>query len=266
MIVVPSGQFDMGSPRFEGGRQDHEGPVHRVSIPSFAMAKTELTLAHWSAFVRETGYRVTSSKCWVWGDSKWEEKIASWSNPGFKQTDQHPVTCISWEHAQAYVEWLSQKTGKAYRLPTEAEWEYAARAGTTTSRYWGNDSDQACNYANEMDRTGKSQLPGINWETFNCSDGYAWTAPVASFKPNAFGFYDMIGNLAEWTQDCWNPNYLGAPTDGTSWMTGDCNIHPVRGSSWSAERDGERSARRAAHHTNNIGSGLGIRLVRTMTD
>ena len=116
---------------------------------------------------------------------------------------------------------------------SEAEWEYAARAGSSTARYWGASPDTACAYANVMDAAGKSQVPGISWEVHNCNDGSAYTAAVGSYKPNAFGLYDMIGNVWEWTEDCWNRNYAGAPSDGAAWTTGECSVGRVlRGGSW----------------------------------
>jgi formylglycine-generating enzyme required for sulfatase activity len=157
----------------------------------------------------------------------------SWRNPGYPQDDAHPVTCISWEDAHAYVMWLSQYTGRTYRLLTEAEWEYAARAGTATTRFWGDDADKSCDYANGADRSTAQRVPGAdNWYVANCDDRYAYTAPAGSYRPNAFGLHDMLGNVEEWTQDCWIGNYRGAPTDASAVAAGDCSLRVVRGGSW----------------------------------
>jgi formylglycine-generating enzyme required for sulfatase activity len=197
MIVVPAGKLKMGSPKSETGRYDDEGPQHEVTIAKpFAVSKYEVTFAEWDACV-------AASAC--------PHAADNWGR------GQMPVINVSWDDAKRYVAWLSQKTGDAYRLLTEAEWEYAARAGTTTRYYWGND-------------------PGKN--NANCSDcGSKWdgkqTAPVGSFKPNAFGLYDMAGNVWEWVEDVGHVNYKGAPTDGSAWLEGgDPSTRVGRGGSW----------------------------------
>jgi formylglycine-generating enzyme required for sulfatase activity len=151
------------------------------------------------------------------------------------------VIDVSWNDAREYVAWLSSKTGEKYRLPSEAEWEYAARAGTTTERFWGNSHVEACRYANVYDESGK-RAETRPWPSHECDDGYAWTAPVGSFQPNAFGLEDMLGNVWEWTEDCWNETYEGAPTDGGAWTRGDCGRHVVRGGSWRNDPIAVRSA------------------------
>src|SRR5262249_46599041 len=153
--------------------------------------------------------------------------------------------CVSFEDAQRYVQWLSRKTGKLYRLPTEAEWEYAARAGTTTARFWGDGRERACDFANVADFTGAETL---NWnkgnqdQVFQCRDGYANTAPVGSFRPNAFGLYDMLGNVFQWTEDCYHNSYDAAPSDGSAWTTGECKYRVLRGGSWNVSPRSVRSA------------------------
>ncbi len=129
-----------------------------------------------------------------------------------------------------YAEWLAEKTGKKYRLLSEAEWEYAARAGSDKARFWGSSPDRACQFGNVGDYSAKKKHP--DWEIHECDDGYAETAPVSSFKPNAFGLYDMLGNVWEWVEDCYNANYDGAPNDGRAWATGDCSRRVIRGGSW----------------------------------
>ena len=156
------------------------------------------------------------------------------------------MLCVSWNDARAYAQWLSRKTGKRYRLPTEAEWEYAARAGTTTSRYWGDDPAQACRYANVADQS-RLQTWGFG-QKHDCTDGHYFTAPAGGHAPNRFGLYDMIGNVWEWTEDCWNASYAGAPVDGSAWLAGDCAQRVERGGSWSTV---PRFARSGARHKNS---------------
>jgi formylglycine-generating enzyme len=154
---------------------------------------------------------------------------------------------VSYDDAQRYVQWLSRKTGKSYRLPTEAEWEYAARAGTTTARFWGDGRDQACNFANVADLT---LAEALNWNkgnkniVFQCRDGYVYTAPVGSFRPNGFGLYDMLGNVYQWTEDCYQESYIGAPTDGSAVTSGECKFRVLRGGSWTGYPRFLRSAHR----------------------
>jgi len=233
MVVVPAGSFQMGSPASETERYPGEAPVHKVTIArEFALGKTHITKGQFAQFVKATGYDA-GGKCYTFEQGQYAERNdRSWRNPGFAQNDNHPAVCLNWNDAKAYADWLAKMTGRGYRLPSEAEWEYAARAGTTTARYWGDSPELACAYANVMDRAAKENLPGIGWAVHDCSDGFAYTAPVASFKPNAFGLYDMIGNAWEWTEDCWNESYHGAPADGSAWTRGECLKRVLRGGSW----------------------------------
>jgi len=265
MVILPAGSFEMGSPASEAGRQDSESPQHRVSIRSFAAGKLEVTRGQFAAFVKDSGHNA-SNECYTFEGGKYEKRSGrNWQNPGYSQADSHPVVCVNWDDAKAYVAWLSRKTGKNYRLLSEAEWEYAARAGTSTARYWGESPDQACGYANVMDATGKSQVPGVTWEVHNCTDGHAYTAPGGSFKPNAFGLYDMIGNAWEWTEDCWNKTYSGAPSDGSAWTTGECSVGRVlRGGSWLSTPQGARSAHRNRSGTTGRSSDYVFRLARML--
>jgi formylglycine-generating enzyme required for sulfatase activity len=140
--------------------------------------------------------------------------------------------CVSWQDATAYSDWLARKTHRKVRLPSEAEFEYAARASSSGSRYWGSDELGACRYANVLDQTALKFIPGTqNWAALvhPCSDGFAFTSPVGSFRPNRWGLYDMLGNVWEWTQDCYHDSYLGAPAQGTAWTSGDCNFRVDRG-------------------------------------
>jgi len=263
MVTVPAGTFQMGSPSYEEGRNEVEGPVHQVTIPrDFAVGKYEVTKAEYAAFVSATGYAGGSS-CRTDEGGKWEDRSGrSWRDPGFRQSERDPAVCISWDDARAYTEWLTRQTGKAYRLLSEAEWEYAARAGTTTARSWGSDSASACGYANVHDSTSKS-VNGFTWENHACDDGVAQTAAAGSYQANAFGLHDMLGNVWEWTADCWNDSYAGAPSDGSAWTGGNCEKRVLRGGSWVSEPRDVRSAYRIRLGSGGRSNGLGFRVART---
>ena len=186
----------------------------------------------------------------------------SWESPGFEQTDEHPVVCISWDDAQAFVAWLSRESGKAYRLPTESEWEYAVRAGTRSARHWGDGEAEACRYENAVDAIAKRKY-NLSSSTFACDDGYAETSPVGSFQGNGFGLKDMLGNVTEWTQDCWE-SYAGAPTDGSAMTGSNCSRRVVRGGSWYFEPALVRSAKRGTFVPTGGGDGVGFRVARTL--
>jgi len=175
---------------------------------------------------------------------------------------------VSWDDAQAYVAWLTAKTAHAYRLPTEAEWEYAARAGTTTARYTGANRAAVCRYSNvaDLDFRAHYRDVGVSREdgSVACHDGYTFTSPVGSFPPNQYGLYDMLGDVMDWTEDCWNINYSGAPTDGTAWKSGDCGRHVVRGGSWDASLSVTRSASRRGVPTFYRTTTFGFRVARTL--
>ena len=256
MVVIPAGRFVMGVVPGEEEREElseqfrnRSQPRHGVDVASFAAGKFEVTRGQYRVFAEATGR--SSDGCFVWTGAEFEKgQTKDWRNPGYAQDDRHPVACVSWDDASAYVRWLSQKTGRDYRLLTEAEWEYAARAGTTTTRFWGDAGNMSCGYANGADLTAEAQVPGAsNWAIANCNDRYAYTAPVGSYRANAFGLYDMLGNVWEWTQDCWNGNYNGAPTDGSAWAAGDCFLRVVRGGSWEDAPLGLRAAYRVGSPT-----------------
>jgi formylglycine-generating enzyme required for sulfatase activity len=249
MIVVPAGSFTMGSPINEAERSGEEGPQHRVTISRpFAVGKFTVTVDQFADFVKATGHD-TGSMCDTFEAGKWEERSdRSFRNPGFSQTGSQPAVCLNWNDAEAYVEWLSKKTGKAYRLLTEAEWEYAARAGTSTRYFWGD------------------EIGSGNADCGGC--GSQWNgkpAPVGSFKPNTFGLYDMHGNAWQWVEDCHHDRYDGAPSDGSAWTNGDCSHRVVRGGSWGAAAMFLRAASRSGDATDFRVSGLGFRLGRTLT-
>ena len=231
MVVVPAGSFRMGSPPDEQGRYYIEGPMHRVTFGApFAVGRHEVTFAEWDACVAAGGCGHRP------GDNGWGRGV-------------RPVVNVSWDDAKRYAQWLSRKTRKEYRLPSEAEWEYAARAGTATAYTWG---DQI----------------GVN--RANCRGcGSRWdgskTAPVGSFRANAWGLHDMHGNVLERTEDCWNDSYRGAPSDGSAWLRGDCSMRVLRGGSWSNGPSGLRAALRSRDSTGDRYSNGGFRVARTLT-
>jgi formylglycine-generating enzyme required for sulfatase activity len=261
MVVIPAGSFQMGAPAKEAGSGDSERPRHEVRIPRpLAVARYEVTRGQYAAFVKATGHAAEGS-CYVWVGSEWVNQPGrNWRDPDFDQDDSHPAVCISWQDAKAYVAWLAMKTGKPYRLLSESEWEYAARAGTRTSRYWGDDPDLACDYANvhDADTQARHRFP---WEAHACRDGHVETAPVGRFKANGFGLHDLLGNAWEWVEDCQSVNYIGAPTDGSARVTDDCPRRVYRGGGWS----GPASVRAATRNSNPAGYRsqlLGFRVAR----
>jgi formylglycine-generating enzyme required for sulfatase activity len=278
MVPIEAGSFLMGASPEEAEWNVGEGakpewarweqPRHEVRIASpFAVGLTEVTRGQFAAFVAATGHE-TSSSCWVHSDGKWRDVPGrDWRRPGYDQTDDHPVVCVSWADAKAYVRWLSARTGCSYRLPSEAEWEHVARAATSTMRYWGDDlgTRDACSHANVADLNGAK---GVNWSTaslhvFQCEDGSVRTSPAASYQPNRFGLYDMLGNVWEWTEDCWNDSYEGAPRDGRAWLEGDCARRVVRGGSWNGRPRDVRAAKRNWDQIGYVNDNLGFRVVRS---
>jgi formylglycine-generating enzyme required for sulfatase activity len=270
MVVLPAGAFTMGSPENERDRFSDESPQHVVTFTRpFAVGKFEITVDQFAAFVKETAYDA-GSKCLTLEEGKSAVRDGrSWRNPGYPQTGSHPVACVNWNDAKAYLGWLTKKIGKQYRLLTEAEWEYAARATTTpgsASRYtFGDDDSAMCRYGNVADKTARQTIPGADtWTIYPCSDGYAYAAPVGTFAANAFGLYDVHGNVWQWTEDCYNTSYNGAPTDGSPWIAGDCDHRVVRGGMWGSSPANVRLARRFKNPNDMRSQGTGFRVARTM--
>ena len=256
MVIIPSGRFVMGAAPDEEDREalsdefrNRSQPQRSVDVKRFSLGKFEVTRGQYRLFAEATGHRTDG--CFFWTGSGFEEDPnKDWRNAGYAQDDLHPAACVSWNDASAYAKWLSDRTAKNYRLPSEAEWEYAARAGTTASRFWGDGGDMSCGYANGADLTAEAQVPAArNWARANCNDRHAYTAPVGSYRANSFGLHDMLGNVAEWTQDCWNGNYSGAPTDGSARAAGDCSQRAVRGGAWDDAPVGVRAAYRVGSPT-----------------
>ena len=239
MVVVPAGSFQMGSLADEEGRDDDEGPVHRVTIgEAFAAGVHEVTRVEYERFAEATGY-AAGKGCYTLKGGQWEEQAErNWRDPGYRQSGEHPVVCVSWEDAQAYVGWLSRESRAEYQLLSEAEWEYVARGGTETAWYWEEGEGGQCRHANGADANTE-----FDWK-IACNDGHARTAPVGSYTKNRFGLSDVLGNVWEWVEDCWNGSYAGAPADGTAWKQGNCNRRVLRGGSWNSNPRNLRSADR----------------------
>jgi formylglycine-generating enzyme required for sulfatase activity len=249
MVVIPAGAFVMGSPQSESGHQD-EKPQHEVTIPkAFAVSKTEITFAQWDACV-------DAGKC------------PSASDDGIGREGM-PAINVSWHDARAYVAWLSERTGQRYRLLSEAEWEYAARGGTTTPWFWGTAEDSwgsrvACEYANTHDETSKDAHPMYVWSHHKCEDGHAEVAPVGRFKPNPFGLHDMLGNLREWVADCHQEGYADAPTNGSVRQVSPCEKQLLRGGGWVDGPSTSRSAYRYAEDGDMRSYQIGVRVARAL--
>jgi formylglycine-generating enzyme required for sulfatase activity len=270
MVVVPAGSFTMGPPDDEKGRRSDEGPQHVVTIGRpFAVGKLHVTVEQFAAFVRDTAY-APGSKCYA-NDSF----NNSWRAPGFVQQGSHPVVCVTWKDAKAYVDWIAKKTGEPYRLLTEAEFEYAARGQTspgTYPRFWfGNDEKDLCRNGNVADtsfpaaeRRSFRRVVGETLPIVSCKDGFAFTSPAGHYTPNAFGLFDMAGNASQLVEDCWHENYDGAPLDGSAWLT-NCYGHYrlQRGGSY---YEAENASRAASRYSNDEGESraTGFRVARTL--
>jgi len=267
MIIIPAGSFRMGSIRHAREFFTGEYPIHKVKIDTpFAMTTKEVSVSEFATFIDAAGYQTDAE--WQGGCGYWDEEWKTdpeknWNNPGFPQGNNNPVVCISWNDATAAARWLSKQTGHTYRLPTESEWEYAARAGKKGVTYWGSKFDNKCQYENLMDYDEKK---GKTF--FLCTDGYTYTAPTGNFITNAFGLYDMLGNVLEFTMDCFNENYRGAGNDGRAVSEGNCSHRMVRGGAWALPRGQSDEmatlTSRIPWVKNNSGYMIGFRLVREL--
>jgi formylglycine-generating enzyme required for sulfatase activity len=267
MVVVPAGRFMMGSPVSEMDRKEDEGPHHMVTIGKpFAVGNLHVTVDQFAAFVREAGYDTGSGCYTLGGRGIWHPySDKSWRNPGFAQDGSHPVVCVSRNDAKAYTDWLAKKTGKPYRLLSEAEWEYAARGRTSPGaypRFWFGDDEKAlCHYGNGADQ--KARESKVDARVALCDDGYVYTSPAGHYEPNAFGLHDMFGNAAQWVEDCYHISYEGAPADGSAWTT-ECigSRMLVRGGSWAFGPEELSVARRESMES--AWDQIGFRVARTL--
>lgn len=272
MVLLRGGTFTMGVPPGEEEREavppqsrGRSQPQRQVTVAPFLMGRFEITREQFAAYLEATRGN-TDNACWTEGvdGRRRNYKGFTWRQPGFNQTGRDPVVCVNWFEVRGYATWLSQKTGKRYRLPSEAEWEYAARAGTSGARPFKADAATVCSHANTADASLAEAYKhrGDPERHASCSDGFPFTAPVGAFPPNAFGLYDMLGNAWEWTEDCWKETYEGAGVDQKPRYDGDCQKRVVRGGGWFDHLPRVRSGFRFRDSNGHNGNMLGFRLAR----
>jgi formylglycine-generating enzyme required for sulfatase activity len=272
-VVVLAGSYTMGSSAFEDGRQDGEGPTHRVTFRrGFVIGRTEVTVKEFRLFVDKTGYRTDAEKqnfSTVY--NHYSGQLArrdgvNWkmNYEGEEAEKNEPVVHVSWNDAMAYVKWLARGTSKPYRLPSEAEFEYAVRAGRTTRYWWGDDVPHGTveNLAGEHDvsRSRRQWSPSFK----GYGDKFWGPAPVASFDTNPFGLHDIAGNVSEWVRDCWHDSYFQAPADGSARLSPDCKLRIVRGGHWASSPDLTRSAHRLSAQPDLRNAQTGFRIARDL--
>jgi formylglycine-generating enzyme required for sulfatase activity len=283
MVAIPPGEFHMGATDEELRRaalpahfDGREQPRHQVSISrGFAVSRFEISRKQFASFVDDSGY-APADGCWAFIGSEFIfDDDRNWRQAGLGQQDDHPVTCISWHDAVAYTAWLSGETGESYRLLSEAEWEYAARGGAAGSYWFGDSSDDFCQFINLGDISTRERFrwhekeikyaPLDNWRNEPCRDGFPTTAPVTWGPPNPFGLYNMLGNVTELVADCWHPDYLNGPsTQEPRRSSGDCNYRAMRGQGWTAISSSTRPAFRARMLATDRRFYLGIRVARDL--
>jgi formylglycine-generating enzyme required for sulfatase activity len=265
-VWVPGGSFMMGSPVGEKDRDDDEGPVHQVQLDGFWLGKHEVTRGQFGMFVEATGYKTEADKeggAWGYKGGKWDyHQGLNWRQAGFAQDDSHPVVCVSWNDARDMAAWLSERGNGKFQLPTEAQWEYACRGGTTTSRFWGENPDEACKYANVADQALQESITDWSHKIHNCNDGYIYTAPAGSFRPNPFGLYDMLGNVWEWCADLYSKDDYSKHQRLTA-ISMDAGAHRIiRGGGWNSYPRRGRCAHRNNDDASRRHQFLGFRLSR----
>jgi formylglycine-generating enzyme required for sulfatase activity len=243
MVVLPAGTFSMGTPADEMGRQDDEGPQHPVTFAKpFAISRFQITAGEWAAYQKEAGVVIAD------GDDRPGRRCTN-SKPSYTQGPRQPAVCMSYHDAEQYAAWLSKKTGQPYSLVSEAQREYAARGGSTGLFPFEPDANfEISKHAN----------------VYGPKDGYSYSSPVGSFPANAFGVYDMHGNVYEWVADCYHDSYHGAPTDGSAWTEAGCERVSIRGNDWGEAPIFSRSGNRNNAYANNRGDWLGFRVARAL--
>jgi formylglycine-generating enzyme required for sulfatase activity len=270
---IPGGEFLMGSPETDQEARPDEKPQHRVRINPFFLGVTEVTRGQFRLFVDQTGYRTEAEKDGK-GGTGWNEESRgfvqhprfTWLNPGFEQDDEHPVVNVSWNDAVEFCKWLSRVEGQTFRLPTEAEWEYACRAGTTTRFTSGDDPETLAAVANVVDASAREKYPHWTWAIAG-RDGYVYTAPVARFRANGFGLYDMHGNVWEWCSDGYAADYYEhSPVDDPPGPSGIAH-RVIRGGSFGRDPRHARSAYRLSPHRLAVfrSMDLGFRVARVQS-
>lgn len=245
MVVLPAGTFTMGTPDDEVGREPDEGPMHAVTFAKpFAMSRFQITAGEWDSYIRQTGVKIAD------GDTRpGRECIAS--KPRYPQSPRQPAVCMDMDDIKHYVAWLSKKTGQPYHMVSEAQREYAARAGSSGPFPFPFDE-------------GKGYSIAEHANTYGPADGYSFSSPAGSYPPNAFGMYDMHGNVYERVADCEHPNYIGAPTDGSAWAEPNCESYQIRGNDWGEAPVFSRSGNRNNIYPQTRGDWIGFRVVRDL--
>lgn len=279
LVIVAPGTITLGSTEAEtidekvpADYAARERPLTTLTLKyPVAVARHETTVGEFKAFVADTKFQIEDGcATWKFPEGTYaEDSKLSWRNPGFPQTDRDPVICIPWDAAVAYADWVSKKGWFYYRLLSDAEWEFATRAGSTATRPWADTTadrgrTKACDQANVYDLAAARKLGGEKTtdDHFMCSDPFTRTAPVGSFPPNAFGLFDMLGNASEWVADCYNPTWEGLSPLGTARMKGNCTQHMTRGGSWIGKPWTLRSAERGRAYTESRNTPLGFRIAR----
>jgi formylglycine-generating enzyme required for sulfatase activity len=269
LVRIPAGEFERGAPDSETEASSDEKPQHRVRIgQAFYLGKHEVTVGQFRDFVRSENYQTNAESLgggWGFNDAikRIEGKFTKyhWQNPGFPQGDDHPVVNVSWNDAESFCKWLSRKEGRTYRLPTEAEWEYACRAGTATRFYSGDDPESLTRVGNVSDGTYKKMLPANAFSAVVAEDGYVFTAPVGKFDPNRFGLHDMHGNVWEWCSDSYDRECYHKKVKDNPQVppTGLSRIQ--RGSSWKDPPLSSRSASRNSNPCDSSNVDVGFRIL-----
>ena len=272
-VVILAGSFMMGSPATEKGRKDNEGPQHRVTFSrGFAMGQHEVTVSEFRDFVNQARYKTDAERdrySMIYDQRSGRlprRDNVNWKMDyeGGKAGDDDPVVHVSWRDAQAYVNWLAQVTGKPYRLPSEAEFEYALRGGKSTRYWWGSGAPHRV--VENITGEGDSSSNNRNWS--NSFKGYTdqfWgPAPVGSFDSSPFGLFDIGGNVAEWVMDCWHDTYTRAPVDGSGWVNPGCKLRVIRGGYWASSPEQTRSAFRLSAKPDSHDARIGFRIARDL--
>ena len=267
MVVVPPGSFSMGR---DGGvsEERYEGPVRQVTIGySFAAGRFEITNAEYQRFVDATGYDARAG-CNFYKDGTWIKDMSlSWIDPGYGRPPRpnEPAVCVSFHHVQAYVDWLAKETGQPYRLLSEAEWEYLAIAPPTGPLAMAQQADELCSYANVLDKSGATIVAAFgDWQPVACDDTYPRQATVGSFPPNAYGLYDMIGNVWEWVADCYMVPIPPEPADGSPQLTEGCDRRVVKGGAWGSPLTWQRPTFRGRDPLTRVSQPFGFRIARDL--
>lgn len=269
LVVLPAGRLRLGTDRAIQIPTEVSAELEPVEVRidrPFAIGRFEVTRAQYAAFARATGRHDRPVRCRTWVEARqgFADLEIPWHAPNVPaaKRDDHPATCIDWHDARAYVEWLSAETGQRYRLPSEVEWEYAAKAGSVTLRPWGNDPARGCRFANAHDRATARRYP-LAWTVIGCDDGFADIAPVGRLAPNAFGLHDLLGNVWEWAEDCSSTSYTGRPLDQRAWVwEGGCTRRVQRGGGWITGPERTRSGFHGDGEASDRADFAGLRVVR----